>query len=72
MGTATACTAFMKAFRIPDPDIMQVSEFNYIAGAQTGNSLNWYDTCSTNANRCYHGSGNQQRWSWVECGVQPG
>jgi hypothetical protein len=43
-GNSYGMYGVMKAFRIPDPDIMQVSEFDYIAGVQTGNSFNWYYT----------------------------
>ena len=40
-----------KAFRLPDPDVMQVPEYNYNTGNQTGNSFNWYYTPAGQANQ---------------------
>jgi hypothetical protein len=34
----------MKAFRIPSPDITEVTDYDYTIGTQTGNSFDWYYT----------------------------
>lgn len=34
----------MKAFRIPEPDILRVTEYDYNAGQQTDSSFDWYYT----------------------------
>ncbi len=45
-GNSYAMYAVMKAFRIPEPDIMQVEEYDYTGDVLTGNSFNWYYTPS--------------------------
>ena len=41
----------MMAFRAPNPDVMQVPEYDYNTGNQTGNSFNWYYTPAGQANQ---------------------
>lgn len=43
-GNSYGMYGIMKAFRIPEPDLMEVTEYNYNAGSQTENSFNWYYT----------------------------
>ena len=40
----------MKAFRIPEPDILRVTEYDYNAGSQTANNFDWYYTPAGQAN----------------------
>lgn len=43
-GNSYGMYGVMKAFRLPNPDVMQVMEYNYVQGQQTGASFNWYYT----------------------------
>jgi hypothetical protein len=50
-GNSYGMYATMKAFRIPEPDILEVTEYDYNAGNQTGNSFNWYYTPAGQTNQ---------------------
>lgn len=43
-GNSYGMYGLMKACRIPEPDITQITEYDYIAGQQTTNSFDWYYT----------------------------
>jgi hypothetical protein len=43
-GNSYGMYGVMKAFRLPEPDITRVTEYDYNAGHQTGNSFDWYHT----------------------------
>jgi len=45
-GNSYGMYGVMKAFRLPEPDITAVMEYDYNAGIQTGNSFDWYYTPS--------------------------
>ena len=48
-GNSYGMYGVMKAFRIPEPNISHVIEYDYINGIQTGNNFDWYYTPSGQA-----------------------
>jgi PKD repeat protein len=44
LGNSYGMYGLMKAMRIPEPDILQITEYDYTSGAQTANSFDWYYT----------------------------
>lgn len=42
IGNSYGMYGVMKAMRIPNPDITRITEYDYNAGTQTGNSFDWY------------------------------
>lgn len=42
LGNSYGMYGVMKAMRIPNPDITRITEYDYIAESQTGNSFDWY------------------------------
>ncbi len=44
LGNSYGMYGLMKAMRIPQPDILHVTEYDYTTGLQTSNSFDWYYT----------------------------
>jgi len=43
-GNSYGMYGVMKALRIPEPDLLRVTEYDYMTGNQTANSFDWYYT----------------------------
>lgn len=50
-GNSYGMYGVMKAFRMPNPDMLKVTEFNYTAGSQTANMFDWYYTPTGQVNQ---------------------
>jgi hypothetical protein len=44
LGNSYGMYGLMKAMRIPQPDILHVTEYDYTSGTQTANDFDWYYT----------------------------